>query len=122
MEEDSDNDSFDQHAYRIANWIFLVIQLAFLLLLITITAKYARQYQSFRDKYTLWSLLTLIISLSSDCISIVDAYPWSSIDMNDLVSFISLQMSKEFFLISVMLYASRWVFMLIQAKYSELKH
>lgn len=42
MEEDSDNDSFDQHAYRIANWIFLVMQLAFLLVLITITAKYAR--------------------------------------------------------------------------------
>ena len=40
--------------------------------------------------------------------------------MNDLVSFISLQLSKTFFLISVMLYASRWVFMLIQAKYSEL--
>ena len=40
--------------------------------------------------------------------------------MNDLVSFASMQMSKVFFLISVMLYASRWVFMLIQAKYSEL--
>jgi hypothetical protein len=64
--------------------------------------------------------LTLIISLSSDCISIVDAYPWSSFDMNDLVGFSSMQMSKVFFLISVMLYASRWVFMLIQAKYSEL--
>ena len=112
--------SFNRQPYRILNWIFLVIQLAFLIMLITITVKYVRQYQSFRDKYTLWTLLTLIISLSSDCISIFDAYPWSSIDMNDLVSFISLQMSKTFFLISVMLYASRWVIMLIQAKYSEI--
>lgn len=111
--------SFDRQAYRISNWIFLVIQLAFLIVLIIITVKYVRQYESFRDKFTLWTLLTLIISLGSDCISIVDAFPWSSIDMNDLVSFMSLQLSKAFFLISVMLYASRWVFMLIQAKYTE---
>ena len=34
--------SFNRQAYRISNWIFLVIQLAFLIVLITITVKYVR--------------------------------------------------------------------------------
>jgi hypothetical protein len=61
----------------------------------------------------------LILSLSADCISVVDAYPWKDIDMNDVVSFISLQLSKLFFLVSVLLYASRWIFMMIHAKYNS---
>jgi heme/copper-type cytochrome/quinol oxidase subunit 2 len=103
----------DIQRLRITNWIFLVIQFLFLILLIIITVKYMRKYNSFRDKYTLCTLLALIVSLMADCITIYDAYPWADFDMNDFISFLSLQISKVFYLVSVVLYASRWIFMVI---------
>lgn len=55
------------------------------------------------------TLITLIISLLWDCVALPDAYPWHDVDINDLLSFVSMQLSKGFFLMSVVMYATRWI-------------
>ncbi len=80
--------------------------------------KYTRQFSSFKDFYTLLTLITLTISLLWDCVALPDAYPWQNIDVNDILSFASMQLSKGFFLVSIVMYATRWVIIMIKNKQS----
>ena len=103
---------------KVTNWILLCIQLLFMLYFIYTSIKYTRQFSSFKDFYTLLTLITLTISLMWDCVALPDAYPWQNIDVNDMLSFASMQLSKGFFLVSIVMYATRWVIIMMKNKQS----
>ena len=64
-----------------------------MVILIGVSFKYIRKFSSFKDFYTLWTLITLIISLMWDFVAIPGAYPWYSIEGGDMLEFISIQLS-----------------------------
>ena len=97
------------YTLKTTNWVLLCVQCVFMLVIIYMSAKYIRQFSSFKDFYTLMTLITLIISLLWDCVALPDAYPWKDIDIDDMLTFVSMQLSKGFFLMSVVMYATRWV-------------
>ena len=119
MGDDDDNLSKAIFTMKVANWILLCIQVLFMLFFIYTSIKYTKQFQSFKDFYTLLTLITLIISLLWDCVALPDAYPWENIDINDNLGFASMEMSKGFFLVSIVLYATRWVIVMMKNKQSS---
>ena len=111
MDRDGAGVSSDPAIYtmKIVNFVLLCIQCLFMLVFMYISAKYIKQFSSFKDFYTLMTLITLIISLLWDCVALPDSYPWYNLDINDMLSFASIQLSKGFFLLSIVMYATRWV-------------
>lgn len=104
-----------KHYLKITNWFFLVIEFLFMLAFLTITLAYARHYSTFKDPLTLLTLVTLILSLIFDSLVLPDAFPWADIDQSEILIFIAMQMSKVCFLVAVVLYAAKWMVVIMKA-------